>query len=343
MGTNLKDLLIMKEIDFPDLKDKLLIVDSFNILYQFLSNIRQPDGTPLKDSRGRVTSHLTGLFTRTTNLMSRGIKLGFVFDGQPPALKHMEHERRAEIKKEAMHEYQKAKEAGNIEEMKKFASRTSRLTTEMIEESKELIRALGLPVIQAKSEGEAQMAYVVNHAKAFAGVSEDYDSLLYGINNLVKNLTISGKRKIGAAYINIKPKIINFSENINNLGIDREQLIALALLVGTDYNYGGIKGIGPKTAIKLVKKHGKDFDSLFKETEWDKHFDIPWTEIYDVINKMPVNTDFDLKFGKVNPDKIRQMLIEEHDFSKERVESSLSKVIKEEPNKDQKGLGEWFG
>lgn len=343
MGTNLKDLLVMKEVDFGDLKDKKLVVDSFNILYQFLSSIRQRDGTLLKDSRGNVTSHLTGLFSRTTNLMAKGLKLAFVFDGKPPELKHKERERRRAVKKEAEKSYEKAKKKGDEAEMRKFASRTSKLTGPMIEESKELISALGLPVIQAKSEGEAQMAYVVNEGDAFAGVSEDYDSLLYGIKNLAKNLTISGKRKYGATFVNIRPKLVNFSENINQLGIDRDQLIILAMLVGTDYNQGGVRGIGPKTALKLVKEHGDDYDKIFKEVEWKEKCDVDWDEIFYTIKKMPVNKDFNLKWEKIKRERVKELLVEEHDFAEERVDNTLDKLEKEDKKKDQKGLGEFFG
>lgn len=336
MGTNLKDLLVMNEIEFKDLKDKVLVVDTFNILYQFLSTIRQRDGTLLKDSQGRVTSHLTGLFSRTTRLMKEGMKLAFVFDGKPPELKQKERERRFVAKEEAMKAYKKAKKRGDEAEMKKYASRTSKLTGEMIEESKELIKALGLPVIQAPCEGEAQVAYVVNSGRGFAGISEDYDSLLYGIKNLIKNLTISGRRKIGATYVSVKPKIINFSDNINQLGIDQDQLIALAMLVGTDYNPGGVKGIGPKNALKLVKEYKKDFDSLFEKVEWDKHVDIPWTEIYYLFKKMHINKDFSVKFGKIDKDKVLKMLVEEHDFSEERVNNALSALVNEK--RQQKSL-----
>jgi flap endonuclease-1 len=339
MGTNLKELLVMEEITLDKLKNKILVVDTFNVLYQFLSTIRQRDGTPLKDSRGRITSHLTGLFNRTTRLMKEGIKLAFVFDGEPPGLKQKERERRVNVKIEAMKEYEKAKERGDIEDMKKYASRTSRLTGEMIEESKELIRALGLPVIQAPSEGEAQVAYIVGQGDAFAGVSEDYDSLLYGIPKLVKNLTISGKKKFGATYVTVKPKIVSISENLNNLGIDKDQLIILAILVGTDYNPGGVKGIGPKTALKLVKEHKHDFNKLFKEIDMD--FDFSWEEIYNLIKNMPVTKEYEIKWNKVDEDKIYKLLVEEHNFSKERVDNALKELLEAQKSKTQKGLGEW--
>ena len=342
MGINLKDLLLIKEISFEDLKGKMLAVDSFNLLYQFLSTIRQRDGTLLKDSEGNVTSHLTGLFSRTTKLMQYGIKLAFVFDGKPPELKEKERAKRKTIKQEAMKLYEEAKKKEDIESMKKYASRTSILNKEMIKESKELINALGFPVIQAPSEGEAQVAKIVSDKNAFAGVSEDFDSLLYGIPKLVKNLSITGRRKFKSTYVTIKPKLINLSENLNNLGIDQDQLIALAMLVGTDYNPGGIKGIGPKNALKLVKQHKDDFDNLFKEAKWDKNFDFPWTDIYYLIKKMPAEKDYNLKIGKINPEEIFELLVEKHDFSKERVEKAIGSLIKSESKKQQKGLGDWI-
>jgi len=284
MGTNLRELLVMKEVKIADFKGKKLAVDTFNVLYQFLTSIRQRDGTPLKDSQGRITSHLTGLFNRTTRLMKEGLQLAFVFDGKPPALKQQEREKRISLKEAATQQYEKAKKAKDIADMRKYASRTARLTSEMIEESKLLIKYLGLPVVQAPSEGEPQVASLVKEKEAFAGISEDYDSLLYGIPRLVKNLTISGKKKYGATYVNVTPKMISIAENLNHLGIDQEQLIILAILVGTDYGPGGVKGIGPKTALKLVKEYKHDFDGIFKKLDTD----LPWEEIYYTIKKMPV-------------------------------------------------------
>ncbi len=338
MGTNLKSLLTMDEISRKDLKDKKLAVDSFNILYQFLSTIRQRDGSLLKDSRGNVTSHLIGLFSRTTRLMRDGLQLAFVFDGKPPELKQKERQRRVEIKKKAREKYDIAAEKKDIKAMKKYASRTSKLTGDMIEESKELISALGLPVIQAPSEGEAQMAYVVNKENLYAGISEDYDSLLYGIPRLVKNLTISRRRKVGASYLTVKPKVVGISKNLNELGIDQEQMIVLAIMVGTDYNLGGVKGIGPKTALKLVKENDHDFDKIFKEAKWKEHFDIDWEEIYYLIKKMPVNKDYKLKWEKMNKEKIYKLLVDKHDFAEERVEKTMKALNKLDQKKLQKSL-----
>lgn len=344
MGTNLKDIVLKKEIDLDFLKDKKIVVDAYNVLYQFLTTIRQKDGSLLMDSKGRITSHLTGLFNRTLKLMQKGIKVAFVFDGEPPQLKMKERERRGELKKEAEIKYKEALNREDIEEMKKYASRTTRLTREIIEEAKQLITALGLPVVQAKSEGEAQAAYIVDKGDAFATVSQDYDSLLFGTKKLVRNLTVSEKRKIPSklAYETIKPEILDLTENLNNLGIDQEQLIVLGMLVGTDYDIGGIKGIGPKNALKMVKTYRKDFEKLFKEAKWEQYFDIEWQQVYDTIKNMPKTDNYELKWQEINTEKTIRLLCDEHDFSKERVENSLAKLKQETLRNKQKNLGEWF-
>lgn len=344
MGVALKDLFVGKEIEISDLKDKVLAVDSYNLLYQFLTTIRGRDGSLLMDSKGNVTSHLVGLFSRTTKLMQSGLKLVFVFDGKPPKLKEKERERRKEIKLDAEKQYKKAAEKEDIEEMKKYASRMTRLTPDLVAEAKKVIEALGLPIIDAPSEGEAQAAFMVKKGDAHIIVSQDFDSLIQGAPLLVRNLSIAGKRKKTnkLSYETIKPEMINLSDGLNSLGIDQEQLIALALLVGTDYNIGGIKGIGPKKALDFVKKYGKDFDGLFKEVKWEEYFDFPWTEVYYLIKKMPVTEKYNLKWGDVDKEKLVKFLVDEHDFSEERVDNTIKKLMEEKEAKQQKGLGDFL-
>jgi flap endonuclease-1 len=344
MGVKIFELVPAKEVSLDDLAGKTLAVDSSLFLYQFLSTIRQRDGTLLMDSKGRITSHLTGLFNRTVKLMEKQVNLVFVFDGKAPDLKKKERERRKEIKKEAEAKYKIAMEKRDVDEMKKYAARTTRLTPEMIEESKELISALGLPVVQAPSEGEAQAAHLVKKGDAFAVASQDADSLMFGAPKLVKNLAISGRRKKAGkiSFETVKPEIIELQKVLNTLGIDNDQLIALGMLIGTDYNIGGIKGTGPKNGLKLVKKHGKDFEALFKEVEWEKHFDFPWTDVFYAIKRMNVSDDYDLETKQVDREKVIKILVEEHDFSPERVNSALDKLGKARQKKQQKGLAEWI-
>jgi len=343
MGTQIKCLLKSNEISLNDLNNKTLVIDSYNLLYQFLTTIRSRDGSLLMDSKGNITSHLVGLFSRTTKLMQNNIKLIFVFDGKPPKLKEIERQRRKETKIEAEKKYEKAVKEENIEEMKKYASRTTRLTEDVIEESKKLISALGLPIVQAPSEGEAQAAYLSKKGDADYCVSQDFDSLLFGSPRLIRNLSLIGKRKkSGLSYTTVNPELIDLSENLNNLGIDQNQLIALAMLVGTDYNIGGIKGIGPKNALKLVKKYGSDFDGLFKEVKWDEFFDYSWKDVYDLFENMTVTSDYSIEWKEPDKDNVINLLVNGHDFAMERVKPVLDRLLKNKESKQQKGLGEFF-
>ena len=309
MGTKITDLLQSTELAIGDLKGKVVVVDAFNQLYMFLSSIRQPDGSLLKDSHNNVTSHLNGLFYRFTKLMQYDIKFVFVFDGKPPELKLRERMRRDALKHEAELKYEKASEEENLEDMKKYASRTSRLTPEMIDDVKELIRALGCPIIQAPSEGEAQAALLVKNKDAYASLSQDADSLLFGCPLVVKNLTLSGRKKMPGklSYDSIIPELISLHDTLKSLDIDQDQLIVLAMLTGTDYDIGGIKGIGPKTALKLVKEYGtgeKNFERLFKENGWEENFDYGWKDVFDIIKNTSTTDDYRLNFMDVDDEKV---------------------------------------
>ena len=344
MGVAITDLIVKKDIDVKELENKVLIVDTPMWLYQFLSSIRQRDGSSLTDSNGMVTSHLIGLFSRIPNLMKKGLLLAFVFDGEKPELKRRELERRKGIKLEAMKKYEDAVKKKDVEGMKKFASRTSRLSKEMIDEAKKLIKALGLPVIDAPSEAEAQAAYIVKRGDGFAVASNDADALLFGATRLVRNLSILGKRKKinKLAYGTVKPEMIKLDENINHLGIEHDQLIILSMLVGTDYNPGGIKGIGPKNALKLVKEFKDDPEGLFKQVKWGEFFEFPWTEVFYLIKKMKVTNDYELEWKVADTDMLVKMLVERHDFSKERVMKTVDELNKDKKEKMQKGLGEFI-
>ncbi|MGV8141390.1 MAG: flap endonuclease-1 [Candidatus Woesearchaeota archaeon] len=345
MGTKITDLLQTTELTVEDLKGKIVVVDAFNQLYMFLSSIRQPDGSLLKDSHNNVTSHLNGLFYRFTKLMQYDIKFIFVFDGKAPELKLKERERRSALKHDAELKYEKAAEEENIEDMKKYAARTSKLTKEMIEDVKELIEALGCPIIQAPSEGEAQAALLVKNKDAYASLSQDADSLLFGCPLVVKNLTLSGRKKLPnkLSYDSITPELISLKDTLSSLEIDQDQLIVLAMLTGTDYNIGGIKGIGPKTALKLVKEYGsgqENFDRLFKENGWKEHFDYDWKDVFDIIKNTKTTDDYKIMFRDVDDEKVVEILCKKHDFSEDRTRKVLETLHKKPAA--QKGLGDYF-
>lgn len=240
MGVPIGDLVPRKEIDLENLYGKKIAIDALNAIYQFLSTIRQRDGTPLMDSKGRITSHLSGLFYRTINLMEAGIKPAYVFDGKPPEFKRKELEKRREAREEAELKWKEALAKGNLEEARKYAQRATKVNEMLIEDAKKLLQLMGIPIIQAPSEGEAQAAYMASKGDVYASASQDYDSLLFGAPRLIRNLTITGKRKMPGkdVYVEIKPELVVLDEVLKELKITREKLIELAILVGTDYNPG---------------------------------------------------------------------------------------------------------
>src|SRR3989344_3763877 len=242
MGLNIRDIVPRKELDTNELRGKIVAVDAFNALYQFLSSIRQYDGTPLMDSKGNITSHLSGLFYRNIALLSEGVKLVYVFDGKAPDLKNSLKEKRKEIKDLAKVRYKEAKEKEDFDDMRKYSKQLSIINSTMIEESKELLEAMGIAVIQAPGEGEAQASELSKEKGIYAVASQDYDCLLFGAPLLIQNLTLARKRKTASGIIEINPEIIELEKVLNHLHIDHDQLICIGILTGTDYNPGGIKG-----------------------------------------------------------------------------------------------------
>lgn len=344
MGVKIGDLLVSTPLKFEDLYGKIVVVDTFVFLYQFLSTIRQADGSFLTDSKGRVTSHLIGLFSRTAQMLQKQIKPVFVFDGVAPELKKKERERRAALKEEARKEYEIAKQRKDFETMKKFAQRTTKLTGEMIDEAKKLIKALGCPIVEAPSEGEAQAAQIVKNGDAYAVATQDADSFLFGAPKIVKNLSFIGKKKRlnKLSYETISPELVNLNELLNVLGITQDQLIVLGILVGTDFNIGGIKGIGQKIALKLVKEYKDDYDALFEKVKWSEQFEISWKDIFNTIKNMPTTNNYKIEFESIDESAVYDLLVGEHDFSKERVDSTLEKLQKYQAKRTQKGLGDFF-
>ncbi|MCH7568710.1 MAG: flap endonuclease-1 [Nanoarchaeota archaeon] len=322
MGLQIGDIVIRKEVSFSDLKGEVIAVDAFNAIYQFLTSIRQPDGTPLMDSKDRITSHFSGLFYRNIALLSEGIKLVYVFDGEYNKLKARTHERREEAKDLAREKFRTAKDEEDIEAMGKYAKGFAKLDDKMIKESKELLEAMGVAVVQAPGEGEMQCAELVKSGEAYAVGSQDYDALVVGGKMLIQNLTLARKRKTASGFIYIAPELIEYEKTLNHLDIDGDQFICLAILVGTDFNAGGVKGIGPKKALVLVRQR-KYPVAIFKEVE--ERLDFNWQEVFEIFKKPNVKK-VKVKFPKLNEEEIKRILVKKHDFSLERVEKQLGKL-----------------
>lgn len=336
MGLQIGDIVPRHEVKLEDLKGKIIAVDAFNAIYQFLSSIRQPDGVPLMDSKKRVTSHLSGLFYRNMSLMSEGIKLIYVFDGEYHELKGKTHEIRDDAKQEMREKYDKAKEEEDLDSMYKYSRGYMKLTKEMIEESKELLEAMGIAVVQAPGEGEMQCAELVKSGEAYAVASQDYDALAVGGNRLIQNLTLARTRKTVSGTIYIAPEMLEYSKVLNALDIDADQFISLAVLVGTDFNPGGVRGIGPKKAITLVKEK-KYPVQIFKELEESGRLNFDWKEVFEIFKKPNVKK-MKITFPKFDSEKIKRILVEEHEFSEERVDKQIDKMNEVKKSNSQKKL-----
>ena len=343
LGVNLRDLVPKTIVRLEDLSGRSIAIDAYNALYQFLAIIRQPDGTPLKDSTGRITSHLSGLLYRTSNLVEMGIKPVYVFDGIPPTLKEVEIKRRMKVKEEALVRYEKALKEGKIEEARVYAQATSRLKDYMAEDSKRLLDLMGIPWVQAPSEGEAQAAHLVKRGGADYCASQDYDSLLFGAPKFIRNVTISGRRKLPSKniYIEVVPEVVELENVLKECGITYEQLVDVGILIGTDFNPNGIEGLGPKTALKLIKEHGTLENALphLKNAE----FPAEPQRIREIFLNPKVTDDYTVEWREPDVEGVIGFICRQRDFSEDRVKKALEKMQKgAEKQKGKTTLEKWF-
>jgi flap endonuclease-1 len=341
MGVSLTELISPREIEFQDLLGKGIAIDAHNTLYQFLSIIRdRMTGEPLRDSKGRVTSHLSGLFYRTSRMLESGIKPVFVFDGKPPDFKKETVEARKGIRRDAEVKWKQAVEKGEVEKVMMYAQGATKLTGSMISDAKVILDLMGVPWIDAPSEGEAQAAHMVRKKQVYASGSQDWDSLLFGAGLLIRNLTVSGRRKLPRreSYVTVKPEIIELKDVLSSLGINQEQLICLGILVGTDYDPGGVKGIGPKSGLKLVKEK-KTCERVFQGLAWE--FKTSPEDILKFFENPPVK-DMDIPERKPDYEKLENTLVEEYAFSGERIGNTLKKLREAEDKAKQSRLGSFF-
>jgi flap endonuclease-1 len=339
MGVNIRDLIQAKSITLSALSGKIIGIDGYNVLYQFLSRIRRSEtGEPLRDSRGRVTSHLSGLFYRTSNLVESGIKPLFVWDGTPPKLKEPTLVHRKEMRKKAEKKWAKARAEGKRAMV--YAQAASKLTDEMVRESTQLLDYMGIPSIHAPSEGEAQLASMALEKDIWASASQDWDSLLFNSSRLVRNLSISGRRKLPRkrVFIEVKPELVELTTVLNSLEITREQLIIIGILIGTDYN-PGVKGIGPKTALRLVKKF-ENLDDIVANVKWTAKVEA--REVLNFFLNPPITKNYELKWTEPNTDKLVEFMVIDHDFSRKRVEK-VATTLKNNFVLRRRSLESYFG
>ncbi len=342
---------VKHKISFEELSGKCIAIDAFNTIYQFLSIIRQPDGTPLTDIKGRTTSHLSGLFYRNLNLLEHGIRPLYVFDGIPPHLKRRTIEARMSRRQEAKEAWEKAKAEGLIEEARIKATASTKINKEIIESAKLLLKHMGIPFIQAPGEGEAQAAHLVRQGLAYAITSQDYDSFLFGAETVIRNFAITGKRKLPKQniYVNIDLDRIYLKDLLDYLKIDRRQLIILGMLVGTDFNEG-IDKIGPKTALKIVseQKSIENVTAYIKE-KYGAGFGEDPAEVISIFENPEIRNMDSSEFARLQenniPDRdaLIKMMCYDYDFSVERITRSSERILESRKKERQKGIGLWMG
>jgi len=342
LGVNLTPIMIKSILSLDDLRGRSFAVDANNYLYQFLSLIRMPDGTPLQDSQGNITSHLAGLMFRSTRLIhDYDTYLVFVFDGEPPQLKQHEILKRREQREKATRQWREALKKGDYQTAFSKAVMTSRLTQPLIEDAKHLLTLLGIPFVQARSEAEAQSAYMAMRGDVWAASSKDYDSLLFGAPRLLRFLTISGREFLPSKGISrpLKPELIELDKFLSSYGITREQLIDIAILIGTDFNLG-VRGIGPKTALNLIQKHG-EIENLPVEVRLKIE-----TQNYEAVRKFFLQpqliSDYNLEYTELDEDGLHRFLCDQRDFSRDRVETVIQRMKTFYRSKKQTELKNWF-
>ena len=340
---------VKERISLDDLAGRTIAVDAYNTIYQFLTIIRGPDGTPLMDRRGMVTSHLSGLFYRNISLFEHRITPVYVFDGMPPALKQRTIEARMRHRKEAAEEWKAALEKGMLKEARVHAVASTKINREIVASAKELLGHMGIAWIQAPSEGEAQAARMNREGLVYAAGSQDYDLFLFGADTVVRNLTITGRRKLPRkdVYVDINPERVELKKLLGSLGLHQKQLIWLGMLMGTDFNEG-IEKVGPKTALKIVKERRslKEIAAYVKE-KYNTEFEVDPEEIEDTFYKPETEEigrhafDSKMKEAKPSKEKIVRFMCDDHNFSEERVAKFADTLASLRSSAGQKGIGAW--
>ncbi len=341
LGVNLTPIVTREKTSLNGLRGKSLAVDAPNYLYQFLAVVRLGYGVPLKDSKGNLTSHLGGLIFRATSLIAEyDIKLVFVFDGQPSELKQEELRRRSVLRSQASDEWREAQQRGDRKKAFSKAVGSTRLTKSMIEDAKVVLNFLGIPYVVAPSEAEAQAAHMAIMGSVWAANSRDYDCLLFGAPRLARYVTISGSEFLPSKGVSRKliPEIIHLDRFLSNLELSREQLVDLAILIGTDYNQG-VHGIGPKTALRLMREYGA-LENL--QMDMGEEITKRYKEIRNLFLNPSVTDDYSTNYGALNEEQLLGFLVGERGFDKKRVELAIKRMRSFYSSRSQTGLRMWL-
>ncbi|KAL7532787.1 hypothetical protein ACHAXR_004843 [Thalassiosira sp. AJA248-18] len=256
----------IREVPLSSLHGRKIAIDASMAIYQFLIAVRSggPNSAAmmLTNADGETTSHIQGIFNRTIRFITEGIRPVYVFDGKPPEFKSGELLKRREKRMKAEEALKAATEAGNVEEQDKQSKRLVRAGTKENEDCIKLLTMMGVPVIRAPCEAEAQAASLARNGHVYAVGTEDMDALTFRTPVQVRKMTFANASKADVQQI-------NYAKAIAGLGLSHDQFVDLCILLGCDY-CDTIRGIGPKTALKLIREHG-NIETILKELNRDKY------------------------------------------------------------------------
>ncbi|OEU20030.1 PIN domain-like protein [Fragilariopsis cylindrus CCMP1102] len=314
----------IREVEFKSLHGRKVAIDASMAIYQFLIAVRS--GGPnqqammLTNADGETTSHIQGMFNRTIRFLTEGMKPVFVFDGKAPQMKSGELEKRREKRKKAEEELKKAADDDNVEEMDKHSKRLARAGRKENEDCKKLLRLMGVPVVVAPMEAEAQAAALCKAGLVYATGTEDMDALTFATPILIRKMTFANQAAKGA-----KIQQMNYKKAVEGLELTHEQFVDLCILMGCDY-CDTIKGIGPKTALKLIKEHGS-IEKIIPALQDEKP--VPaYVLARELFFNHEVDTDVELKWTAPKKEELTKFLVEEAGFNADRVKASIEKLDK---------------
>ena len=374
----------MKEKVLADFNGRKLAIDASMAIYQFLVAVRSSDGQgqsqQLTNEAGEVTSHLQGLWYRTIKFVEAGIKPVYVFDGKPPTLKGGELAKRKAMKEKAQADLAAAKEGGNAEDIDRFSRRTVHMTKDMQEDCKKLLRLMGMPVVEAPCEAEAQCAALAKAGKVYAAASEDMDTLTFGSPRLVRRLWASEASKTPILEIDLEKALAGACAPRPlrrlrpppprplahpplpplppaaaapvpprapraGMGLSMAQFVDVCILAGCDY-CDTIKGIAALTAHKLVKEHGS-LEKVIDSLDQEKH-PVPEGVDFDEVRALFVSPDVadaetvDLKWNDPDEAGLLQFLVKEKGFNEERIAPGIKKLAKARGQGQQLRMDSFF-
>ncbi|CAO1623823.1 unnamed protein product [Sympodiomycopsis kandeliae] len=345
----------IKEHDIKSFFGRKVAIDASMSLYQFLIAVRQGDGQQLMSESGETTSHLMGFFYRTLRMIDHGMKPMYVFDGTPPDLKKQVLAGRFGKREEAREEEEEEKDVADNERLDQLARRQVRPTKHHNEEVRELLRLMGIPCVISPSEAEAQCAELCRAGKVYAAGSEDMDTLTFASPILLKHLTFSEMKKLPVHEVNLE-------KALEGLGLNMDQFIDLCILLGCDY-MEPVKGIGPKTAFKLIKEYGsiEKVKEHLEEKEEEKKQEAerkgkeksrgvvfpevwPYKEAREIFKKPDVvkGDDMDLKWEQPDVEGLVKFLCTDKGFAEDRVRKGAEKLQKALGQKQQGRLDGFF-